>query len=456
MALMVRFEGYFSLCGVAGLNDCHPAPFNDNLRLFSRPRAQRASPRAARRAGRRLQTSNPAKLTVKHPLNIKRNTMYFTHKHQPFCVNCDWLQYSVHLKEAEPEIICPEGLRIELCQGNNIFEHRALVFDGRGAKYMTLLWKPYSKVLPQNLMTVQVANEFLYLRYGNGILWSFLDLQKIVDCSFNAIGRLDICIDFQGSEERNLFLRHLNSGHYYVQHKSEGSTWWHDIQSGNGHKKQLHCLTWGSKSSEIKVKIYHKSRELGILNGEEPEKPWICAEWDEAGFDRQNVWRLEFSMTGAGQLRYKNQPITLENVADHYWLLEVLCNLYESRFVCRINQGKRNGHHNDDERVYLFKLPPTAKVLKWCEPKGKDYELPAAITLLRSMMRQVDNPAVMAEKSTFSDYATTILNIIQNYRLDGYFKRTYEQDADDYFNTLWENVGQGLRYTTPSPAKLMD
>lgn len=381
--------------------------------------------------------------------------MYFTYQKNRYCVNCDWLQYSVHLRDPEPEIMCPDGLRIELCQGNNIFEHRALVFNASGSKYLTLLWKPFSKVLPANLMSVQVANEYLYLG-GQGVLWSFQDLQKIVECTFNAIGRLDICCDFEGSEERTRFLSHINSGHYYVQHKSEGSAWWHEVNDGRGTRKQLHCLTWGSQKSEIKVKVYHKSREQGLINSDQPEKPWIIQEWKLNGMDIHNVWRLEFSLSGAGQLRYKGEPIRLEHVADSQWLLDVLCELYHARFVTRIAQGRRTGHHNNDERIYLFPFPKHSAGIKWAEPKGRDYELPAAITLLRSMMRQVDNPAVMSAKPTFQDYAGTILNLIDNHKLHGYFVRTYERDPQEYFSELWQNVGQGIRYTTPSPAKLMD
>ena len=382
--------------------------------------------------------------------------MYFSYNNNKYCVNLDWLQYSVHLNEPEPEICCPDGLRIELCQGNNIFEHRALVFDSRGAKYLTLLWKPYSKVLPSNLMTVQVANEFLYLDGGAGVRWSFEDLMKIVDCTFNAVGRIDICCDFEGSEARDVFVKHLNSGHYYAQHKTEGSTWWHETERDGYKRKQLHCLTWGSQKSEIKVKLYHKSREQGLVGGDEPEKPWIVKEWELNGMNIRNVWRLEFSMSGAGQLRWNGQPLTLEMIADHAFLLQVFCELYQNRFVTRINQNRRVGHHNNDQRVFLFPMPHRASYLKWADPKGRDYDLPASITLLRAMMRQIDNPAVMASRLTFEEYATTILHIIEIHKLYAYFLRTYEQVPEDYFETLWQNVGGGLRVCTPSPARLMD
>lgn len=382
--------------------------------------------------------------------------MYFQHQHERYCVNLDWLQFSVHLKEAEPEIFCPEGYRIELCQGNNIFKERAMVFDARGAKYMTLLWSPYSKVLPSNLMTIQLANEFLYLPNGQGIKWAWDDLQKIVDCTFNAVGRFDVCIDWEANEQRLEMLKHLNSGHYYCQAKSEGAVWWHETEKDGYKHRQLHCLNWGSPKSEIKVKIYNKSREQGLVGGDEPEKPWIVNEWREAGMDIHNVWRLEFSMAGAGQLRYKGQPITLEMLSNSKWLSMVLLDMYHHRFVTRINQGRRQGHKNQDERRYLLDLPMVSDTLKWAEPKGEDYAIPAAITLLRAMMRQIDNPAIMAARPTFTDYATTILNLIDNHHLTGYFRRTWEADPQEYFNDLWQNVGGGIQHTTPTPRRLMD
>lgn len=382
--------------------------------------------------------------------------MYFTYNKERYCVNCDWLQFSVLTKQTPPELICPDGYRIEICQGNNIFQHRAMVFDNRGAKFLTLLWCPYSKVLPQNLMTCQVANEFLYLPAGFGFKWAWETLLAICDCSFNAIGRIDVCIDWEGNDVRTKFLKHLNSGHYYAQRKSEGSTWWHETNNNGSSHKQLHCLTWGSPKSEIKVKVYHKSREQGLLNGDQPEKPWIVEEWRQAGMNVRNVWRLEFSLAGAGQLRYGGRPLDLDLIRDESWLVSVLCELYHNRFVTRINQGKRNGHKNEDERVYLLDIPSRSKGLKWAEPKGNDYELPAAITLLRSMMRQIDNPVVMSHRPTFETYATAILDIVRDHKLDGYFLRTYEEDVNDYFNDLAANVGQGIRHCTPSPARLMD
>lgn len=383
--------------------------------------------------------------------------MYFNYQLDTYCLNCDWLQYSVLLPNKEPELVCPGDYRIEICQGNNIFEHRAVIYDGRGCKFITMLWAPYSSVLNELLATIQVANEYLYMN-GEGIKWSWDLVQEMIDgVTFNAIGRVDICIDFNCSAERWKFLTHLNSGHYYAERKTEGSSWWHEIESADGFKKRrLHCLSFGSKSSEIKVKIYYKSREQGLLGGAEPDKPWIVNEWKVAGLDIKNVWRMEFSLAGCGQLTWKGNKINLENVTDNQWLVDVFFECYHKRFVTRLNQGRKVGHHNNDERVYLLNLPVRGFGLKWKETAGTNYDIPAAITLLRGLMRNLDNPAMLSNRIIWGEYADMVSNVVRAYRLDGYFKRTYNDELEAYLQKMSESVDVGIRVQCVPPNRLMD
>ena len=379
--------------------------------------------------------------------------MHFIFENNGFCLNCDWLQYSVLTDSEEPEIICPDGYRLEIAQGNNIFENRALLFNGNGEKVLTLLWKPYSSVLNKRLMTVQVANKFLY----TGMIRKNFELvRQIVACSFNSVGRFDICLDFEANEDFLEAVKHLNSGHYYVQHKTEGSSWWHEVNKDNFKHKQTHCLTWGSPNSEIKVKLYHKSREQGLIGGDTPEKPWIVEEWEEAHFDKKNVWRLEFSLAGAGQLRWEKQLITLEMIENESWLRRVFFSLYHKRFVCRINQGKRQGHKNNDTRIYLIKLPLDGENLTWYEAPNLKSESKPAIELLRSLMRQVDNSAVMASKLMFESYGKMICEVIENYGLENYFKAVFEKDYTDYLAELYDKSGSGVYNMNLKPSRFFD
>lgn len=383
--------------------------------------------------------------------------MITEYKNTPYCVNRDWLSWSVLTNQVEPEILCPSGYRLEICQGNNIFEHRAILFDTRGGKVLTLLWKPYSAILPSTLMTVQVSNEYLYLPNAQGVAWVEALLAEIVSCQFKAIGRFDLCIDFEAKEHHLQFIRHLNSNHYYVQRKSEGSTWWHSTEKQGYNKQQLHALSWGSPKSEIKVKLYHKSREQGLVGGDEPIKPWIVEEWKQAQFsDITAVWRLEFSLQGVGSLLFNNQSITITDIKDGQWCFDRLCELYHSRFVCRVNSGKVNGHHNRDPRRYLIDLPERSSGLQWKESSEKNSPIPAAITLLRSLMRQVDNATLLASPMLFEYYYTTITRLIDSAHLTGYFKRTYNQTPEDFFSELSSSVGTGIRTAAASPRILQD
>ena len=390
--------------------------------------------------------------------------MNFIFDSKPFCINCDWLQYSVKLKSPEPDIICPEGYHIEAAQGNNIFKDRALVFDLEGNKLLTLLWNPYSKVISNLIMTVQVSNKLLY---QDGILSSFNLLRQIVECSFNSVGRVDICCDFEIDNKGLQFLKHLNSGHYYVERKHEGSTWWHDENINGFKKKKLHCITYGSSSSEIKVKIYNKSREQGLVgspqfnaNGEEiepePEKPWIVQNWEEMNMDKKQVWRIEFSLSGAGELEWNREKIQLEHIANWSWLIRVFFDLYHNRFVTRINEGRRKGHKNNDKRVWLVNLPIDGEHLTWKEPLEQDKISKPAVKLLRSMMRNLDNETLNCSRLIFESYAKSIINLVENARLGDYFRYVFEDDVLSFFEKKYEEIGQGVVSKSLPPSRFMD
>lgn len=379
--------------------------------------------------------------------------MYFNYNNNAYTLNCDWLQYSVMLERKEPDLCCPPRYRLELCQGNNVFQHRALLFDSQGRKVLTLLWCPYSTVLNPLVMTVQLANQFLYCNY---IAQSYRLVQTIVPCCFNSVGRFDICCDFTMTNQRMDLVKHLNSGHLYVERKTEGSAFWHEVEL-EGHKhKQLHCLSWGSKHSEIKVKLYNKTRELGMMNGGKPEKPWIAEEWDIAGIDNQRAWRLEFSLTSNGQLRYKDEPVRLDHIASYSWLARVYFDLYFARFVTRVNQGRKKGHHNNDKRVFLIDLPTDGEKLHWQSLNSRGMESAPAIQLLRSMLRQLNNEALLADKPLFKTYTNTILDVVATHELGDWFENHMGCNAPMFLDGLTATAGEGITFQNVPIDKLID
>lgn len=379
--------------------------------------------------------------------------MIFQYKNNRYSINCDWLQFSVTLASFEPEFFCPDDYRLEIVQGNNIFEHRAILSNTKGEKVLTLLWKPYSSLLDPLIMTVQVANQWLY----NSQFRNVMELvNQITPCTFNSMGRIDICCDFPISTSRMIMIKQMATGAVYAERKHEGASWWHDRTSEQFIKKEVHCLNWGSSKSEIKVKLYNKSRELGLVGGEEPNKPWIISQWQQLKFDIHCVWRLEFSLCGAGQLRWHDELITLDQVASPSWIARVFFDLYHNRFVTRRNQGKRKGHKNLDQRIYLLTLPEAGEHLDWYEAEDSKAESKPAVTLLRSMMRQVDNEFVLASKPMFISYVSSILDLIRNAQLERYFQHVFGKGSDQYFEDLFAEVGTGIHDHIISPNKFFD
>ncbi len=373
--------------------------------------------------------------------------MVFNYKNTNYCLACDWLQYSVHLENAKNvELSCPVGFRLELLQGNNIFRHRAILWRDDGLKYLTLLWSPYSRKIKEYIMTVQVANPLLY---NDGIMTSFRLLQSVVPCFFNSMGRLDLCIDYELDDYRAKLIRGLYEHEYYVQGKREGADWWHLTKDKLG--SFPHCLNWGRPSSEIKVKTYNKSRELGITENGCGEKPYISARWIDAGFDVTKVWRLEFSLSSAGQLRWHGKPIGLEDVSSSKWILETFLSLYTSRFIVRYDEGGRCGHRNNDKVVALLNLPKNADKLRWTASENVGYVPNARVTAIRKVVGILDSDVCRISKDVFEVMANTLYTLMEERGMRGYFSHAYGCDVDEWISERWEACGTGTHEVIAEP-----
>lgn len=367
---------------------------------------------------------------------------------QPFLINVDWLSYNVNLLEPEPELFCPEGYRLEILPGNNIFRNRFILWNSKGEKILTCLWNPYSRLIKKTLMTAQVANKWLY---EDAILTSYTLLQEVVQCEFNAVSRIDICCDFIADNRELNIVRRLNSGAMYVSGKGEGSIFWHKSEYKGHDTKFPHCLSWGSKTSEIKVKLYNKSREQTTDQpNPNPDKPYIVYQWQCADMDISKVWRLEFSLSSAGQLRYESKVITLEDVATPSWYVAAFMGMYTSRFDLRKNEGRRKGHHNDDTKVNLLPLRLEDIALRWKDTER--HRLPDAdvVTTLRKLMQLLESPTCMANVTMFDSVAAAVMSLVSECGLDFYVERKIGMSIVSYIETLRERIGCGIFEVEPS------
>ena len=358
-----------------------------------------------------------------------------------YCFNVDWLSFSVKLLNEDANLTCPQGYRLELYDGNNIFKHRAILMDEFGRKILTMLWKPHSSIIAPNICTVQVGNELLYSEEEDSVMKL---INKITPCSFNSFSRIDLCIDFEVDNRLMAIIRKLDNGSHYVQGKQNGAKWWHEGEY-KGVKQQIsHCLNWGSQSSEIKVKLYNKSREQNLLtpNGVS-DKPYIVEQWKWADFDIKNVWRLEFSLSSSGSLLWKNSYIDWNMYFSSLWRYEVFCSLYNSRFVIRKKEGKKVGHKNNDKIVEFLKLPKPTERLKWVE-SNLDIESKESISAVRRIMKELEKPYSLCNEIVFTSLADTLTTMVRVGSLDYYFQRTTGYSVEEYISNIYDSVGVGV------------
>ena len=365
--------------------------------------------------------------------------------------NCDWFSFSVLLSDDEPTVCCPDGFRVELYPGNNIYKNRLMLFDEVGEKYLTVLWSPYSSLLDKHISSVQFANHWLY--EVGGIQKCMSLLHQIFECQFNSISRVDLCCDFQPSDSQMAVIRQLQFGDCYVQGKSEGSIFWHSSYFKDRLQQNAHCLSWGSKSSEIKVKLYNKSREQGMeLPTSLAEKPWIVDEWREAEFDVTKVWRLEFSIMSISQLRFDDEPLSLSMFTSWIWRVRTFVTLYSSRFIIRENRFGRKGHKNADPIVSFLRMPERLLGMRWKKYTAAEDKLPV-ITLIRKLLVLAESDACQASLQSFNEVAGSIVNLTVAHRLDGYFVRRFGVGCVQYLDRMAQKVGGGVVEVDAKPSR---
>lgn len=379
--------------------------------------------------------------------------MYFVCNSKHMACNLDWVSFSVLLKEKEPEICCPDGYRIELLGGNNVFRNRAIIYKD-GSKALTLLWSPYSSAIDERIMTVQIANYWLYPACISG--W-FSVVSTCVECTFNNLSRIDIAIDFEVSTRQMSLIRKLNSGACYVAAKSEGSTWWHSTTHDGVDSKFPHCLTWGATTSQFKWKLYNKAREQntdehlkakrkdGTTYIVPPEKPYIVEMWKQGKMDVKKIWRLELSINDMGILRLEKaqgRRIDLSICDDIGLWYEIICSEIDRRFIVRKNEGHKR--KSDDSRVYLLWLDGWKTAVVHKERNKNPKPKPEAVSALKSILRAVENPIVMMDERMYSYYWGMAQELVQRHNLIGWCVRILGEGIDDWFQRRFENVGEGI------------
>lgn len=279
-------------------------------------------------------------------------------------VNCDWLSFSVLLLLTPSEVDngavlnTPNGYAlITQERGTDKYKYRAILYNESGEKVLTLLWHPLSKVINPRSMFVEVANRYLYSPLD--IIPKLLD--QIHPYMWQSLSRLDVACDFNPNPEQWQTILSLTNGTMYVTGKREGSKFVDYDRGGQRVETIPRQLSWGSKTSDFKVKLYNKTKEIHqpspTGNGIWCTKPYIKDLWTSAGMDPNNIWRLECSLMGSSGYIWRGEPLdwrmaTPDMFISWYW------DMVANRFIIRKNEGHTAKRY--DTIVDFLDIPDTA------------------------------------------------------------------------------------------------
>lgn len=346
---------------------------------------------------------------------------------QHVLLNNDWFAMSVALTGEERRPV--SGYKWVEFDGTNVWKRRRCLFNEYGEKVFTLLSEPKSSVIRPDAGLMEIANEWLYHGIGvSGILHLFRYL-----CEYRELGlsRLDLALDFVPNERQRKVIWGLSDGSMYVSGKRSGSGFWSSSSAEwmplewRG-KRIPHCQSWGHKTTDVKWKLYYKSKELREAGGGWFAKPYIVDQWRESGFDINNVWRLEVSMHNCNGLTVNGERLSRELWYKHTG--ELVSSLYTSRFVIR-----ENGSHKDksnDKKVHF--LPVRGDMLVRRKVSEGDGTRNARVSLLRSLVRACDDEMVKYDERTVDGVCEHVKRLVWQDGLQRYFLAMVGKTLDEW------------------------
>ena len=353
-------------------------------------------------------------------------------------INVDWLSFSVKLHESATERDAhdwifnslPSSYKAIELTGTNIYKRRLIVYNRDGSKMLTLLCSPYSRAIPRNSALVEVANEWLYKGFG----WVMDLLCDWHPCSFLCLSRLDVCCDFVGTPQRLALIRKLAANRAYVQGKRDGSAFFSYSMERSGCERIPRCLSWGSKNSNIKWKVYNKSNEIfefSPTGGKVCHKPYIVAQWDSQGWDVSQIWRCEVSICPMYKFQFHEKRLKWSDVLNGFTMEDLFVSLYMSRFVVRLNQG--HSDRSNDTRVHLLAdFGHVARLRTWVNPNPECREVVEYAACLNAAMVQLSKPEVQVNPQMLHLWKSTAIECVRLGHLESYFYNQYGTPIDRY------------------------
>lgn len=330
------------------------------------------------------------------------------------CLSIDWLTiYGRHDRSINIQKCLPMyDVRLN-DRGTNMFNEWYSVYTHDGYLVAQICRSPFSLkesggIFYIDSMTIQMSNRMCY----DVRLLDTLDMiSSKLRFKPQSITRIDIAYDFNlfdnGMKPKTL-INGFHSAKYLKKGYSKAFTIGTQYTDYNPE-----YMSFKGKGSAISVKLYDKSKEMEEVKS----KPYIQDQWLACGLDRENVWRLEFSIMSGGCDYVKIDTgeyikLSIGMLSNRLLLWELFCGLMESRFQFRkAVQGKRM---SDLEKVRLIKAENCELLKPIKVTKSKDLDRRVKI-IKNAMLSVIDNENMSNdEKYTMLD----ALNIIaKRYRV---------------------------------------
>lgn len=368
----------------------------------------------------------------------------------------DWMAFSVEFSDdstsiidGEFELLCPLGYRLEIFPGNNIYKYRAILLADNGSKVLTLLWHPYSGLIKYNLALVEVANEYLY---NDSFTWDNMLglLGEIHEFKFHCMSRFDIAVDFTPNDSELELIYKIGSNEVYINGYSQGSVFWHKITARESfmYSREPHCISHGSKNSSIKWKLYNKTLELIDYDSKGNKffkKQYIVDNWEQAGIDKNNCWRLEVSVSNAHSFKINGEAISFKHL-EYTSLGKVFKWLYLNKYKQRLNEGHMN--KNNDRRVWLIPLQAIELSCTGICVKKKEYPDPhessAEIEQYRGLIRMLSSTTTRCNRKQFELVSNYLVQYEELSNLRGYAYKVLGMSTREYCDKIRCETGSGV------------
>lgn len=332
-------------------------------------------------------------------------------------LSLDWM--GITLRLLSPVGAAPSGHRWAYYSATNVWSSRWCLFNEFGEKVFTLLFQPRQSIIKSDRALLEVANEWLY--HGLGVSGCLRLLGECCEFGILGLSRLDLACDFAPDDAQASVIRGLYTGKYYVVGKQNGNQWWSksNKKTPNEMWRGLipHDLNWGHKTSDVKWKLYYKTKELrDEAGGFGYSKPYIVDRWREFGMDETNVWRLEVSLKNCNNFDFMGETLTFDRAMRH--TAELFKSLYTSRFVIREEQGHKD--KTNDRLVEFLEVGACRDAIK-VHRDDHDVTHNSCLTLLRHLVADIQTEQVLLNDQVREAAFDMLQRLLEVNQLGKYF-----------------------------------